>query len=171
MAFLHLVRHRGCRLTRRLAGYGRTRAAALGAAALAALVLPACGPDPELRPDDRLQQEVGLGRREEVHRVTLAGGEAEVLTPERVTVPVGAWVEFVTLDRWVHEVRFELDSLDAEARAFLMDSRQDASPPMVDADSRFLVSWDGAPAGRYPFLVEGNARPARGVVIVTAEGR
>jgi len=130
----------------------------------------ACGPDPELRPDQRLQDELGLSPRDEVHRISITGGEQEMAEPREVTLPEGAYVEFVTTDSWVHEVSFELDSLDGPARDFLERTDQRDSPPMVNADSRFLVSMRGAPAGRYPFLVEGNGAPARGAVIVASEG-
>ena len=132
--------------------------------------LTACGPDPELRPDQRLQDELGLSSRDEVHRISITGGEEERAEPREVTVPEDAYVEFVTTDSWVHEVRFELDSLDGPARAFLERTDQRDSPPMVNADSRFLVSMRGAPAGRYPFRVEGNGLPGRGAVIVAPEG-
>ena len=134
------------------------------------VALAACGPDPELRPDQRLQDELGLSPRDEVHRISITGGEQEMAEPREVTLPEGAYVEFVTTDSWVHEVRFELDSLDGPARDFLERTDQRDSPPMVNADSRFLVSMRGAPAGRYPFRIEGNGVPARGAVIVASEG-
>ena len=132
--------------------------------------LAACGPDPEFRPDQRLQDELGLSSRDEVHRISISGGERETAEPREVTVPQDAYVEFVTMDSWVHEVRFELDSLDGPARDFLERTDQRDSPPMVNADSRFVVSMRGAPAGRYPFRVEGNGAPVIGAVVVASEG-
>ena len=134
------------------------------------VALAACGPDPELRPDQRLQDELGLSPRDEVHRISITGGEQEIAEPREVTLPEGAYVEFVTTDSWVHEVRFELDSLDGPARDFLERTYQRDSPPMVNADSRFLVSMRGAPAGRYPFRIEGNGAPITGAVTVAPEG-
>jgi len=110
--------------------------------------------------------ELGLSERDEVHRVLLAGGDREVFTPGEVGIPEGAWVEFVTVDWRVHEIRFDVDSLSAPARAFLEGSDQLASPPLVDQGDRFVVSFEGAPEGRYPFLAQGNGAPGRGVVIV-----
>lgn len=81
-----------------------------------------------------------------------------------------AYVEFVTTDSWVHEVRFELDSLPPPARDFMRRTDQGESPPMVNADSRFLVSMRGAPPGRYPFRIEGNGGPTRGAVVVVGRG-
>jgi plastocyanin len=143
------------------------RAARAGLGILfAAVVTTACGPDAELRPDERLQEELGFSPREEVHRVVVTGGESESVAPAEVVVPPGAWVEFVSGDSWVHEIRFDVDSLSAGGLRFLTETDQLASPPMVDVDSRFIVSLEGAPEGRYPFQVEGSGRPARGAVVV-----
>lgn len=138
-----------------------------GALVLVLLTL-ACGRSvlPENRPDEVLREKLGLTDKDEVHRVTLTGGRAEVLDPAVTTVPAGAWVEFVTADGRVHEVRFEADSLGAEARAFLERTDQMASPPLVNEGERFVVSFRDAPEGRYPFTAEGNEGPARGVVVV-----
>lgn len=133
-----------------------------------ALLLTACGPSvpKENRPDDFLRQHLGLTDKDEVHRVTLTGGSSEVLDPVETTVPTGAWVEFVTADGRVHEVRFETDSLATDARDFLDRTDQVASPPMVNKGERFVVSFRDAPQGRYPYTAEGNEGPAYGVVVV-----
>jgi plastocyanin len=127
--------------------------------------------NPDLVPDELLQAELGLTVDDRVHTVALAGGSAEQIEPASVTITPGAFVQFVSTDWFVHEVRFEADSLDAGARAFMEGSDQMASPPLIHRDSRFVVSFDGAPAGRYPFLVEGNGRPGRGVVVLMYAGR
>lgn len=134
-----------------------------------ALVPGGCqGPegDLSLRPDSVLMAELGLSDRDEVHRIVLVGGESEVFSPGEVGIPEGAWVEFVSADWRVHEIRFEVDSLSVAARTFLEESDQVASPPLVDPGTRFVVSFVGAPDGRYPFIGEGNGAPGRGVVIV-----
>jgi hypothetical protein len=133
-----------------------------------ALVSQGCSRDapPQLQPDQVLRDELGLTDRDEVHRILLTAGAAEETAPDSVTVPPGAWVEFVTGDWRVHEVRFLSDSLDAPARAFLEGTDQLASPPLVDRDARFVVFFGDAPPGRYPFVVEGNGSPAHGVVVV-----
>ena len=133
--------------------------------------LASCGPDPELMPDQRLQDELGFSPRDEVHRISITGGEQESVVPREVIVPDDAYVEFVTTDSWVHEVRFELDSLQRSARDFLERTDQVASPPMVNADSRFVVFMEDAPPGRYPFLVVGNGAPTRGAVVVPSDDR
>jgi plastocyanin len=132
------------------------------------LLASACGSGvpPQDRPDEVLKAQLGLTDADEVHRITLRGGPSEILDPVETHVPVGAWVEFVTADGRVHEVRFENDSLVAAARAFLERTDQAASPPLVNEGERFVVSFRDAPVGRYPFLAEGNEQPAHGVVVV-----
>ena len=137
------------------------------AIALASVALvSACKADPELRPDALLQQELGLTDRNEVYRVAITGGESEVATPSETTVQAGAFVEFATADWLVHEVIFELDSLGPEARGFLERTDQVASPPLLRLDSRFVLDFSDAPAGRYPYVIEGSSKSGRGVVIV-----
>ena len=127
---------------------------------------------PELRPDDLLRSELGLDDSDRVHRVVITATHAERIDPAEVVVRSDAYVEFRTDDWRVHEVRFELDSLAAEARAFLEETDQAASPPLLERDSRFVVSFRDAPSGRYPFVVEGNTLPGRGAVVVDpAEAR
>lgn len=141
----------------------------LGAAAAVAVVslFAGCGrSDPALRPDSVLQAELGLTDGDRVHRVVLRGGAGEEISPAALDILEGDWVQFSSADWRVHEVRFEVDSLSASARSFLEGSDQHASPPLVDQGDRFLVSFAGAPEGRYPFLVEGNGTPVRGVVVV-----
>lgn len=139
-------------------------------AAVMLLVSAACArdapPPPANRPDSLLRTELGLTDRDEVHRVTLTGGTAEVLDPVETTLTGGAWVEFVTTDGRVHEVHFEADSLKGDALAFMKGTDQMSSPPLVNKGERFVVSFRNAPAGRYPFRVEGNEDPAHGVVVV-----
>ncbi len=137
---------------------------------LSALLAAGCAPEvpPELQPDDVLRSELGLTDSDEVHRVTLRGSEREEVDPPETTVAPTAWVEFVSSDWRVHEVRFEADSLSAEALRFLVGTSQMESPPLLHRDARFVVSFRGAPEGRYPFRVEGNRARGRGVVVVLA---
>jgi len=79
-------------------------------------------------------------------------------------------VEFLCVDGRVHSVRFPRDSLTAEAAAFLSRTSQLASPPLVDRGSRFVLTFEGAPPGRYPFLVEGSGGAGQGVIVVGAGG-
>lgn len=140
----------------------------VGAAAVWAAAAGCRGdpPPPEFPPDSVLRAELGLTDSDAVHRVTITGGATEVLDPPEVYVAPDAWVEFVTSDWRVHVVLFEADSLSAEGLAFLQRTDQMGSPPLVDRDARFVVSFSDAPAGRYPYVVEGNGGPAHGVVVV-----
>ncbi len=134
---------------------------------LSVLSVAGCQPaDPSLQPDEMLQAELGLTPRDVVHRVSLTGGETERADPAAVSIAPGAHVEFVTRDWLIHEVIFERDSVASAAWAFLERTDQTASPPLIDRDTRFVLSFEGAPPGRYPFRLEGNAAPGRGVIIV-----
>lgn len=123
-------------------------------------------PDPSLQPDAVLQAELGLTPEDRVHRVRLSGGGVESVDPGLVSIESGAFVEFITTDWFVHEVVFEADSLGAEQGAFLERTHQVASPPLIERDSRYVLSFEGAPYGRYPYRLEGNGRAGRGVIVV-----
>jgi len=156
VAFLHLVRDRNRGL----------RSLILGAVLLLAVSCEPL-PDPDTAPDEVLQAELGLTMADHVHRVTLAGGEGERADPMAISVEPGSFVEFVTTDWLIHEVIFDADSLEGNLWAFLERTDQTASPPLINRDSRYVLSFDGAPPGRYPYLLEGNAGSGRGVIIVT----
>jgi plastocyanin len=134
----------------------------------AAVSVGACAPepDPALVPDEVLRAELGLSLDDHVYRIAVTGGPVERAEPAAVSVEPGAYVEFVTTDWLMHEVLFETDSLGAEVRAFLETTDQVASPPLLERDSRYVLSFVGAPPGRYPYRLEGNGRPARGVIVV-----
>lgn len=135
---------------------------------VAVVLNTACGPGvpPGLQPDETLRAELGLTDDDEVHRVSLYGGDREGMSPSELVLDRRSWVEFVSTDWRVHEVRFEVDSLTPEAVEFLQATDQVASPLMVEMDARFVVSFHEAPVGRYPYVVEGNGLPGRGVVVV-----
>ncbi len=132
----------------------------------------ACEPrDPELVPDEVLQSQLGLTPDDRVHTVRISTGEAERADPAFLSVRPGDYVQFISADRLVHEVAFRLDSLKAPARAFLARTGQGASPPLLELDARFVVSFDGAPPGRYPYALEGNRGPGEGAIVVEIESR
>jgi plastocyanin len=119
-----------------------------------------------------LRDSLGLGDDDRVHRIRLSGpGNRETVEPGSLDVRPGDWVEFRTADRRVHAVRFVLDSLPTAAADFLRASSQESSPPLVEAEARFLVSFQGAPVGRYPFVVAGNGTEARGAIVVAEPSR
>ena len=135
---------------------------------LSVICLTSCSRDPGLHPDDVLRLELGLGDRDQVHRVVIRGGDRESADPLETVITLGSYVEFVTADWLVHEIVFELDSLSIAARTFLERTDQVASPPLISQDSRYVVHFADGPPGRYPFVLEGNGAPGRGVVVVEA---
>jgi len=141
-------------------------AAALAAVGGTAFLMLAGRIDPELVPDEVLQAELGLKERDRVFSVVLTGGEQERPDPGEVVIEGDAFVQFVSGDWLVHEVVFEVDSLAPDARAFLESTDQVDSPPLLRQDSRFVVDFTDAPRGRYPYLLEGNGAPGRGVVVL-----
>jgi hypothetical protein len=166
VAVLHFVRDRAAILTGLARPKGRAARILLAAWVMAA---SACRPtESDLPPDRRLQWELGLDPRDRVHEVILSAGPTGAAEPEETRLLQGDYLQFVTADSWVHELLFEVDSLAADARAFMSDLDQLASPPMVSRGSRFIVSFVGAPDGRYPFRVEGSHGPVRGAVVVEA---
>jgi plastocyanin len=144
---------------------GRLRALAVW---ISCLVIIGCEQsDPSLQADELLQTELGLTASDEVHRVALAGGRVERADPAALSIEPGAFVEFVTTDWLIHEVVFEPDSLGGDLWSFLERTDQTASPPLIDQDARYVLTFEGAPPGRYPYRLEGNGAAGRGVIIVT----
>lgn len=141
--------------------------------ALATLVaLAACEePDPELVPDEVLQSELGLTVDDRVHTIRLSTGVAERASPDSLTVRPGDYVQFVSDDRMVHEVVFDVDSLPALARTFLQRTGQDRSPPLVELDARFVVSFVGAPEGLFTYTLAGNRGAGSGSIVVETPPR
>lgn len=136
------------------------------------LLVVSCQEPNERPPDPLLRDSLGLGPDDQVWRVELGSRDnREHVEPSVVTVPPGSWVEFVTTDTRLHTILFALDSLPAPSADFLLGTGQTASPPLVEQGARFVMSFEGAPPGRYPFLVEGNGVTAAGAVVVTDEER
>lgn len=164
MALLRRVRHpgRGRRLS--------VRRRPLSGLLLLAVLGSACKkPDTSLQPEKLLQDSLGLSSKDRVHEVRLASpGNVETPTPGSVQALPGDYVEFVTTDGKVHAVSFVLDSVPAGGAAFLRASGQESSPPLVSAESRFVVSFKDAPPGRYVFVVAGNGAEARGAITIAA---
>ena len=162
MALLHSVRGGQRRGLRRV----------LTAAAIVAL--GACQADVplELQPDSILRVSLGLSERDVVHRVSvLARGTAEVAVPAQTTLGVGAWVQFQGGDERGHVVRFDTLTLADSARTWLRETEQVQSPPLLTSSSRWVVSFEGAPTGLYPFVVIGTGETGEGWIDVAVEGR
>jgi plastocyanin len=134
--------------------------------------LLACEAPPELQPDQELRDSLGLTSRDRVHRVRLAlQGGREVAGPATVEVLPGDRVSFESADGFVRRVHLERDSLSEAQRAWALDRGVDASPPLVARGSRWLVHFQDAPEGRYPFRVEGGREGGTGAVVVGAARR
>lgn len=126
-----------------------------------------CEPiDPTLRPDPQLIDELGLTQSDRVHTVSLASGADERAEPDSIVVRPGDYLQFVSTDWLVHEVHFDSLEMDERARSFMTLTDQMDSPPLLQQGARFVVSFRDAPPGRYPFRLEGNRGPGRGVIVV-----
>ena len=148
------------------------RTARLLLAVAPCMVLPACErPDPALMPDEVLQGELGLTLDDRVHTVRISTGVAERADPDTLTVRPGDYVQFVSADRMVHELAFVLDSIPETARTFLVRTGQDRSPPLLEYDARFVMSFEGAPEGRYPYTLAGNRGGGGGQIVVAVPAR
>jgi plastocyanin len=98
--------------------------------------------------DDTIRLERGTALIEVQLRVRGGVGEIE---PARVSARPGDVVRFVAADALGHSVRFDTARLGADAAAFLEETNQLASPPLLTAGAAWVVSLAGAPAGEYPF--------------------
>ena len=128
--------------------------------------------DRSLQPDALLRDSLGLTEEDRVHRIRLSGAEnRESIEPSSLRVQPGDYVEFTTTDRRVHAITFLLDSVPAGGAEFLRETAQEASPPLIEPEARFVVTFEGAPVGRYPFLVAGNGVEARGAITVAEPPR
>jgi len=138
-----------------------------GGTILLILCSTTCGSPPETDSNAELREALGLDRDEELHRIVLGGqGRMEHLVPTRLEIPQGAIVEIVTVDRRIHTVTFLSDSLSPEAAAFLRETNQMQSPPLLERGSRFVISFRKAPPGRYPFVSEGHGGTASGIIVI-----
>jgi plastocyanin len=152
-----------------------TRSVQRAALVLSALAILGSGcrrADETLRPDTLLRDSLGLGDDDRVHRVGLGSADnQEVIQPPQVTVQPGDYVEFVTQDRRVHALAFTLEGLSPAAAEFLVGTGQQSSPPLVESGTRFVVSFEAAPLGTYPYVVRGNGAEGRGTIVVAEDER
>lgn len=134
------------------------------------VLLVGCGGDDReeaVDPHRDLRERLGLDDDRDIHRVTLGGrGAEEHVAPAHLRVGARAIVEFLTVDGRVHTVSFPEDSLPLDAALFLERTSQLRSPPLVDRGSRFVLTLEGAPSGRYVFRSEGTGGEAWGVIRV-----
>lgn len=101
------------------------------------------------------------------HEITLGGhGAEEHVVPPNIAVRSGSEVHFVTADNRVHTVHFQLQDMAEPARQFIQATAQLSSPPLISRGTRYVVSFEGAPRGFYPFTVRAHGKPVNGAVVV-----
>ena len=86
--------------------------------------------------------------------------------PEAAQASPGDVVRFASLDNGAHAIAFDAVSLAPDARAYLEQSGQLRSPPLLARDAAWVVNLEGAPPGRYPFTCATHGE--RGTLTVTA---
>jgi len=103
-----------------------------------------------------------------IHRFDLMDRDGRIgLFPRVLEIASGHWVQFVVADTRVYSVHFDRGRFEDPANwEFLVSLHQTASPPMVETGSRYIVSFDGAPPGVYPFRIDGQGAPVAGEIRV-----
>ncbi len=110
---------------------------------------------------DTIQLDVGV-RLIDVAVATQQGGSE--LDPVRVEARPGDVVRFTAGDGRLHALAFESTLLSADARAFLEQTGQLRSPPLVSAGMQWVITLDGAPTGEYPYIC--TTHGVRGSIVV-----
>ena len=139
-----------------------------GAAAF--LLIAGCGddspppPGPEGDPVVGLQQ-ITAPAAGEVHLVSVVQrGGSFGFEPSEVTVQPGEVVRFVMGGSLPVSIVFDADATDFEAATYLRDQGLHLGVLLTDPGQVHDVSFEGAPAGRYPFVTQPAG--AGGVVTV-----
>lgn len=134
-----------------------------------AVLVTGCKAPPELRPEQVLRDSLGLTDRDRVHALALRTEDGtEVPDRDVVLVRVGDHVSFRTEDRQARAIRFERDSLAPDALAWGEGAGLFAAPLLARPEMRWVVDFDDAPPGRYPYIVLGGADAGRGAIEVEA---
>ena len=108
---------------------------------------------------------IELGAGVTVHDVRLGGDAAGAgIHPETVTARVGDILRFVAADARGYAVSFGDSTLAPVTRAFLERTHQLRGPPLITTGATWVISLEGAPAGRYPF--RSLTRDAAGLLVV-----
>ena len=79
--------------------------------------------NPALRPDLQLMEELGLSGTDRVHTVRLTMAGQERAHPDSTLVQEGDYIQFVSDDWFLHEVRF--DSTDMSCLLYTSPSPRD----------------------------------------------
>ena len=146
-------------------GLGLALGRVIGLALLAHLA--ACGPEVPPPSDPELAEALGIEEGIPIHQLLLSGrGDQTRVLPANVTIDAGDVVQFRVMDGRVHRVGFRIQEMDGDARAFLERTEQASPPPIVEQGGRLVLDFSGAPAGDYPFLVEGYGNSVEGRIRV-----
>ena len=131
-------------------------------------VAASCAPGGRSPPSDpELRAELGIPAGVAIHRIDLSdSGDGTRILPRSTEIRSGDVVQFVMLDHRVHLVRFEGGGLEGNARDFLRETGQETPPPLVEQGARLVLTFEGAPVGSYPFIVDGNGLPVQGEIRV-----
>jgi len=136
---------------------------------LAAAAVSACKAPPELRPDQLLQDSLELTDRDRVHTVRLLS-RVGVDTPDPVDIAIreGDFVNLVIADRRARTIRFDTAGLSADARSWAEGAGLYTAPFLADVDARWVLDFEGAPAGSYSYRVVGGGEEGVGMIRVEA---
>ncbi len=150
---------------RRTIGFGGLR---VGASILVGSMLVGCEGTLPPPSDPELREELGIADHIPIHQVLLSGrGDHTRVLPAYLEIRSGDIVQFRVMDRRVHQVRFVEESLALPHRDFLESTGQLRFPPLTEQDARLVLTFEGAPAGDYPFIVEGYGEPREGRIVIT----
>ena len=135
------------------------------------VALPSCGRAGAPTSDPELRSQLGIPPETPIHRIDVSTRSNRIrLLPRALEVRDGDVVQFVAIDHRIYLVRFDEETMDAAAVAFLRSTGQDRPPPLVEAGARLVLTFDAAPAGSYSFLVESGGLSASGAIHLL-EGR
>lgn len=166
MEVLHRLRDRGGGLTPAVPGRSASPGSFLFLTVIL-LLIGGCKAPPELRPDQTLQDSLGLTDRDRVHVVTLETRDGvELPEPSETMLRPGDHLSFVNGDRRARSIRFRAEELGGEARDWFDAHASIHGPLLADVDGRWVIDFSDAPPGRYPFVVLGGGEAGAGTVVV-----
>ncbi len=135
---------------------GRSRRGRPGWLLLILLALAACEQPPGPQPGPELDLGTDTARLPSgasIHEVVIRSDfEGAIFEPHELVVRPGDVVRFTAGDAGNHAIAFDEAGLTPEARSFLESTYQLRGPPLITAGAVWVVSFDGAPPGDYPFV-------------------
>lgn len=98
--------------------------------------------------------------------VRSAATTTAVFEPDTITIRQGDVVRFIAADRHPHAISFDPARLAPATEAFLRRTDQLRSPPLIAEGASWIVSFQDAPPGVYPFVDLSQDRHGAIVVII-----